>query len=1036
MSSKATTTALILSFALLASTALQAGTKTWAGGASGLWHVAGNWSPSGIPASSDSVIITNGAVSYNPGGDLTRDAGTTLTIGAGGSLVQITGGAWIKLSGDLIVDGGVFDTGSSTGFQLYTGGRVVVRGGSAQFSTYIAGGGGTLRVEGGDVYLTSYIGDDIIVQCLGGTLHKTSTFVARATTLLSGGNLTLTGGEFQYSVPVTISGGVITTPLIAAQAGTPKLTLSGGQVIVTAGTAHDGFYQNGSYIDFAAASTAMLTFTLEPAETTNVVYSMYFNGIPPKVRYDGNTVDVDDFRIIFNMAESAYVSHGVDISLKQVASAQATFLNAACTLSSLTTTSAVFSATVDTIGSPAATVYACYGTANGLLVFGNWQNRVNLGAAVSGSTYTYEATLNANKLYYYRIAATNSVGTTFATPAPSSFMTGEVSVESPSSIAENSPTPLSIVVSRPSANNCKDVALSVPFAVGGTATPGTHYTLSTTSPAKIPVSASSVTVLLTPKADWASATERTVTFSAGTSPSYLLASSNSVSILLRDAVLPSAPTNAFLGAVSESSANAANWSLGVVPDATHIIVFSPEYAQRELDWVAGTTSVVAGWMQPYAFPKADYRALFHTTPAAPLTITGDCVLNGGYWVHEGPVATPTTAVAVNIGGNLTVGAGAQINAGNGGVNQPNGMARGYYLAGPGYLPSAGNAGTGSSYGGEGATNDVTYGSVLNPMSYGSSGRGDNMYFSGAGLIVLNVAGTTTLGGSILANGFGYTGSGRGGSTGGSINLTTARLLGGGSLQAIGGWDGGYGSGSGGRIRVKLTGATAAFSDFTGSMTARGNPGNTGTPGSAAGTITRQTAADTALSATVIVDNNAYGDSTNTPSRAMCTHLPPRTQTDASFTDTSWVLRNYASVRLTRDTWIKALTVEGTTPRLFTENYTVTTRDFVVNGVAARAGTYRAADYPALLRQRRRDRPGTGHSRHPALAPTATTGRAGASGPRSEACAVACRSRRGEPAACRRRRAPPRSAQRGCPPPQADPTCSSRHPPCSPTRRSA
>jgi hypothetical protein len=191
----------------------------------------------------------------------------------------------------------------------------------------------------------------------------------------------------------------------------------------------------------------------------------------------------------------------------------------------------------------------------------------------------------------------------------------------------------------------------------------------------------------------------------------MLSASNGVSILLTDAVLPSAPTNAFPGAVSESSATAANWSHGVAPTSEHIVVFfSPEYAQRELDWVAGSTDTVAGWRQPYAFLTADTRVMFYTTPATPLTITGDCLLNGGYWVHEGPSATPMTAVAVNIGGDLTVGAGAQINVG------------------------------------------------------------------------------------IYARGFGYIGSGRGASAGGSINLTTAELPGNGAMSVDGGLDEGYGSG--------------------------------------------------------------------------------------------------------------------------------------------------------------------------------------------------------------------------------------------------
>ena len=437
-----------------------------------------------------------------------------------------------------------------------------------------------------------------------------------------------------------------------------------------------------------------------------------------------------------------------------------------------------------------------------------------------------------------------------------------------------------------------------------------------------------------------------MTFALGASASYLLGAATNATITLTDAVLPAAPTNAFIGAVSESSLDPANWSLGVVPDSGHVVVFSPEYAQRQLDWLPGSAAVVAEWRQPHAFPAADYRVLFHTTPATPLNIAGDCLLNGGYWINEGPSNAPVHAVAVNIGGDLTIGAGAQINAGNGGVNQANGKPRGHYLAGPGYWPSSGEAGTGSSYGGEGATNDITYGSVLNPLSHGSSGRGDNDGFSGGGLILLNVGGTTTLDGAIHATGFGYPGSGRGASTGGSINLATARLLGNGLIAANGGQDTGYGSGSGGRVRVKLTDPAATIDAFAGAITAFGRGGDLDTAGSAAGTLAIQTATDTALTGLVVVDNLQVGDAPD--GRAMCTHLPPRQDTDARFTGTTWLLRNHASVRLTKDVRVAGLIVEGTAARLFTEGRTATVRAFVVDGEAQACGVYTAADHPALI----------------------------------------------------------------------------------------
>ncbi len=919
MRTKAT---LILSLALLASAALHAGTKTWEVG-NGTWQTATHWDPDGVPNNTDTIFISNGEVEYVAGGDLSIASGGSLTIGPGGKFFQTGNISWMQLAGTVVVDGGEFDTG--TAGQLQLGGSIIVTSGvfRARANVNYTTGGASLRF-------------------VGGTTYATGNFTVSDRSVFAGGDLVV-GGELQYSTPVTFTKGMIRARMIAAQSGTAILTLTGGHIIVT-GDSWDGFYQNGTFVNFAEPSTGMITFTnCTPA----TAYSKYFSGANPKIRLDGAVVSEANLALLFTVAESSVPGMGnsVDISLKQAEAGQATFVDNACAASGLTATSVVITATINDPGSPVADVFACYGTVNGLLNFAAWENPVFLGAAQSAKAYTNTPPLNPDTVYFYRVAATNGSGAAFAAPSPAFVMTAPVGVLAPRSIPENSATPAAIVISRPAANNCSAVELSVPFTVGGTATPGTHYTLSTASPANIPANADSVTVSLTPIADWATGTERTVVVTLQTSPNYLATTNASVTVTLLDAVLPSYPTNAFIGSVSQDSADPANWSLGVVPAASHIIVFSPEFARNQLSWSPGTTNVVAGWLQAYPFPTADYRVLFHTTPEEPLTITGDCVLNGGYWIHDGPSTTPSAAVAVSVQGNLTVGAGAQINAGNGGVNQVNGGARGYYLAGPGYLPSAGDAGTGSSFGGEGSTNAVTYGSILNPLSYGSSGRGDNAFFAGGGLVVLNVSGTTTLNGSLLSKGFGYTGTGRSASTGGTINLTTGRLLGNGMIGVDGGLDANYGSGSGGRIRVKLTDVGASFADFTGSMTAYGNAG---VPGSAAGTITLQTAADSAATARVIVDNARFSDSTNTPSRAMCTHLPPKEQTDASFAGTSWVLRDYASVRLTRDVLVNSLSVEGTTPRLFTETYTVTTKEFRVNGVALRGGTYTSADYPGLL----------------------------------------------------------------------------------------
>ncbi|NLB68999.1 MAG: hypothetical protein GX804_04870 [Lentisphaerae bacterium] len=881
---------------------------TWTGdGVDGLWFTPENWSGNSVPSASDDVLITNGSVEYIAGNDLVRDTGTTLTMGPGGSFIQTGGIAWMQIYGTIVLENGSsFDTGSAGAFHLHDGGSVVLNS------------GGLFRRAG-------------------------HTFVANDKWVFNGGIIDNGMAEFQFNAEIDFNG-VIYTGKLAPQNTEGILNARGGHIYLR-DSSWDSFYQVGSaHLNFPAGSDCVISITnCSPEE----IYDRYFSGDSPRMRYDGETVAENDFASVFIVEASDSFPGGTDLYLiPQEVDGVASFVSESCVMSNLTATGATFYAAVDFAGVPAADLFVLYGTANGGAVFANWENKISLGTAVSDLNYTYPVSLNSNFLYYFRFAATNESGTAYATPSPVYFMTGDVAIEAPETVPENSPVPASVVISRPEQNNCANVELSVPFTLGGTAQSGVHYTLSTESPARIPVGESSVTLSLFPKPDWNDKTERAVTLSLDPNARYMLSESNSVTITFTEAVLPSAPTNAFVGSVSTSSLDPDNWSLGVVPTSEHIVVFSPEYAQNDLDWLPGSTSVVAGWRQPYAFTPADTRVLFHTTPQQPLTITGDCYLEGGYWVHEGPSNAPVYAVSVNIGGDLFVGAGAQINAGNGGVNQANGMARGFYLAGPGYRPSEGDDGTGSSYGGEGATNNVTYGSVLNPLNYGSSGRGDNLYFSGGGLIILKVDGTTTLNGKILSNGFSYPGSGRGGSTGGTINITTSSLSGNGVIAADGGEDSTYGSGSGGRIRIKLEDPAAMIDDFTGTITARGNYGSDTVPGSAAGTIALQMAGDTESSGVVIVDNIDVGDGPF--DTAMCTHLPPKLDTDERFTATTWVLKNHAAVRLTKNIRLLAIGAEGNSARLFTDGFDVTARMFSVDDELLPCVVYTADDYPDFI----------------------------------------------------------------------------------------
>jgi len=184
-------------------------------------------------------------------------------------------------------------------------------------------------------------------------------------------------------------------------------------------------------------------------------------------------------------------------------------------------------------------------------------------------------------------------------------------------------------------------------------------------------------------------------------------------------------------------------------------------------------------------------------------------------------------------GNLTVLSIGTIHA--------NGMATGG--TGAGSYPN------GASYGGQ-AGNETsyakTYGSIFAPTN-----RGSGAASAGGGMILLTVAGTTTVSaaGTISANGNAGDNTG----SGGSIYLTTGWLVSNGTIRANGGTSGvggGNGAGSGGRVAIILTGAGADFSSWSGTNVAY--TGSSGVNG-AAGTVYRAAAGIPAGAGTVIVD---------------------------------------------------------------------------------------------------------------------------------------------------------------------------------------
>ena len=226
------------------------------------------------------------------------------------------------------------------------------------------------------------------------------------------------------------------------------------------------------------------------------------------------------------------------------------------------------------------------------------------------------------------------------------------------------------------------------------------------------------------------------------------------------------------------------------------------------------------------------------TVNGPHSFTSLLVKDNGVVRHSpAPAGEPGNSLHLTIVQDATVEAGSRIDVSALGFGS---------VAGPGKGTGAFYGGGGGGYGGEGggAGGGVSYGSINAPVDFGSGG-GNGGYGpggAGGGIARLNVGGTLTVSGQILANGQNIDGGYGAGGSGGSVYLTAETLAGDGEIRATGGY--GANGGGGGRIALYYTTST-----FAGSSTAFGGGG--GVRGGA-GTVYRS--AGTEPAGTVTVDN--------------------------------------------------------------------------------------------------------------------------------------------------------------------------------------
>ena len=165
--------------------------------------------------------------------------------------------------------------------------------------------------------------------------------------------------------------------------------------------------------------------------------------------------------------------------------------------------------------------------------------------AVEGPLSTNLTGVAANQGYFYRFFATNQYGYCMADPV-GTFITGDITVQATDpSAAEAGLDSGTFTLSRPASTT--NVAVTVNFAIDGTASNGVDYTLSATSSITLAVGVASATVTVTPITDFIAEDAETIRLTV-IGGIYPIGASSNATVTLTDA--PFAPMVAVGGTVT------------------------------------------------------------------------------------------------------------------------------------------------------------------------------------------------------------------------------------------------------------------------------------------------------------------------------------------------------------------------------------------------------------------------------------------------------------------------------------------------------
>ena len=434
--------------------------------------------------------------------------------------------------------------------------------------------------------------------------------------------------------------------------------------------------------------------------------------------------------------------------------------------------------------------------------------------------YAVPTTIDADKTY--SIIFTSTVDGVTAESERVAFYTGTLSLSKSNDAAETGKVPAVLTVSRSSADLVA-LAVNVLFTEG-TAKEGRNYEPAQ-NPIVIPANETAATFNVVPivDADTTEDTEMTVSIPGGISKD----DTPVVTVVIVNAEIP-VNKNVWI-ANSESdglASTAVNWSRGL-PTATDDILVDGLFSARKMTWDAGVNGLpatVASWVQTNYSATVEFNTEFpdYASATFPLfTVSGNCEIMSGKWSHRGnysnygaekesntsKLTSKRWCLNVQVGGNLTVGAGASIDVSGKGFGHPGNQSA-------------------PCYGGYCYNKDQScapYGSITEPFDPGMGCRsqGDqNKSRSGigGGAVKLVVGGDVIVNGSISALGNVDLNVARSGGTGGSIWIDANQISGTGTINASGcppsnyTSDQGVAIGSGGRIALYTKSALAISRD--------------------------------------------------------------------------------------------------------------------------------------------------------------------------------------------------------------------------------